>query len=415
MGIVYKARHAALKRLVALKLLLPGGTANAPLDRFRAEAEAVARLQHPNIVQIFEVGAAGGRPYLALEFVEGGNLECHLGGKPMPPRQAAELLRTLARAVHHAHRHGIIHRDLKPENVLLAADGTPKVTDFGLAKQTDDSSVRTRTGAILGTPCYMAPEQADGRIRDVGPATDVYALGAMLYEFLTGRPPFQAASVLDTLEQVRTQEPVPPSRLLPKVPRDLETICLKCLEKDPRRRYASAEALADDLGRYLDGVPTLARPPGPAARAWLWCHRPQRVREAGVAAITAGATLSFWELTGFVLTAIGSPLATGARQEEAWQFLAVTVTLYLPLFAIGLGAMARKKAALWGGAAFTFGLIAFCVANLLGLPFDVAGMYQAIPGMKVCMFILFTVLTCQLFAYYLVALVAYYANQGALR
>ena len=215
MGVVYKARHLALKRTVALKMVLAGGHAGPrELARFRREAEAVARLQHPNIVQIHEVGEAGGHPYCALEFVEGGSLAGQLQGKPLPAREAARLVETLARAVHLAHSRNVVHRDLKPANVLLAADGTPKITDFGLARQLDsDSGADPGRDAMMGTPSYMAPEQAAGRSHEAGPAADVYALGAILYECLAGRPPFQGKTVVETLDQVRTQEPVPPSRL----------------------------------------------------------------------------------------------------------------------------------------------------------------------------------------------------------
>jgi serine/threonine-protein kinase len=260
MGVVYKARQVKLNRLVAIKMIWAGadGTDWAQ-GRFGVEAEAVARLQHPNIVQIHEVGEEGGRPYLVLEYVGGGTLAQTLHGTPLAPQRAAELALTLARAVQHAHGHGIVHRDLKPANVLLTPEGTPRITDFGLAKRLDADLGQTQTGTVLGSPSYMAPEQAEGRTREVGPATDVYALGAILYELLTGRPPFRAATLMDTLEQVRTHEPVPPRSLQPKVPRDLETICLKCLEKLPAQRYASAGALAEDLQRFLDGEPIRAR------------------------------------------------------------------------------------------------------------------------------------------------------------
>jgi eukaryotic-like serine/threonine-protein kinase len=262
MGVVYKARQVALNRLVALKVVLSGGHAGAQeRARFKAEAEAAARLGHPNIVQVHEVGEHQGAPYLAMEYVDGESLDRKVDGTPQPPRQAAELVRTLARAVHYAHQRGVIHRDLKPANVLLAEGRTPKVADFGLAKRLDESG-QTRTGDVLGTPSYMAPEQAEGRAHDVGPHTDVYALGAILYELLTGRPPLKGASVLETLEQVRTQEPVPPSQLAPKVPRDLEGVCLKCLEKEAGRRYPTAEELADDLDRFLGGESVRARSSG---------------------------------------------------------------------------------------------------------------------------------------------------------
>ncbi|HXG10786.1 MAG TPA: serine/threonine-protein kinase [Gemmataceae bacterium] len=260
MGVVYKARQTRLNRLVALKMIRAGANAGPQeLERFRTEAEAVARLEHPNIVQIYEIGEQGGRPFLALEFVRGGSLARRLDGTPLPACQAARLVQTLARAVHHAHQQGIVHRDLKPANVLLTADGTPKIADFGLAKRLDADRGQTQTGAVLGSPSYMAPEQAEGRIKEIGPAVDIYALGAILYELLTGRPPFQGATLLETLEQVRGHDPVPPRDLQPSVPRDLETVCLKCLEKTPGRRYASALELADDLQRFLDGDPIRAR------------------------------------------------------------------------------------------------------------------------------------------------------------
>jgi WD40 repeat protein len=266
MGVVYKARQNGLNRLVALKMIRGGALARPEdVNRFRAEAEAVARLQHPNIVQIFEIGERAGLPYFALEYVDGGCLDRKIAGRPQPPRYAAALVQALARAVHAAHQQGVVHRDLKPANVLLTSRGTPKITDFGLAKLEEDRG-QTRTGAIMGTPSYMAPEQASGNPRAVGPAVDVYALGAILYELLTGRPPFRGANPLETLEQVRRQDPVPPRRLQLDVPVDLETICLKCLAKEPPQRYASAEELADELRRFLGGEPIRARPMGPAER-----------------------------------------------------------------------------------------------------------------------------------------------------
>ena len=261
MGVVYKARHVTLNRVVALKMMLSGAHAGATeLARFRSEARAVARLQHPHIVQIFEVGEHAGLPFFALEFLEAGSLAGRLDGTPWADRRAAELVRKLAAAVQHAHEHGIVHRDLKPANVLLLADGAPKVADFGLAKGVERDGERTQTGAIIGTPNYMAPEQARAAAAEVGPRTDVYALGVILYELLTGRVPFLCATTRDTLEQVREQNPVPPRQQQPKISRDLETICLKCLEKRPEDRYATARDLADDLGRFLAGEPITARP-----------------------------------------------------------------------------------------------------------------------------------------------------------
>jgi WD40 repeat protein len=295
MGIVYQAWQLSLGRWVALKVLRGGHCADAEhLARFQTEAEVVARLRHPNVVQIYEVGEQRGQPFLALEFVEGGNLAQRLNGTPQPVRVAARLLEVLARAVHHAHRQGVVHRDLKPANVLLTSDSTPKITDFGLAKRLDDAAGPTQSGAVLGTPSYMAPEQTTpGRTADGRPA-DVYALGAILYELLTGRPPFRAPTAVETMLQVISQDPVPPSVLSPKVPRDLETVCLKCLHKEPAKRYATAQALAEDLARFLAGEPTRARPVPAWERAGKWARR--RPAVAALAAALLAVTLTAFGL-----------------------------------------------------------------------------------------------------------------------
>jgi serine/threonine protein kinase len=260
MGIVYKARQLGLNRIVAIKMILSGVHASPQeLKRFRSEAEAVARLAHPNIVQIFEIGEQNTCPYLTLEFVPGGSLAQQIEGVPLPPRRAADLLLALAKGIQHAHDRGIVHRDLKPGNVLIDANGTPKIADFGLAKHAEGNLAHTLTGAILGSPTYMSPEQAAGNAADIGPPTDVYALGVILYEMLTGRPPFKGDSVIATMQQVREQDPLPPRLVQPKIPRDLETICLKCLEKKPFNRYPTAAALAHDLQAYLLDEPISAQ------------------------------------------------------------------------------------------------------------------------------------------------------------
>jgi eukaryotic-like serine/threonine-protein kinase len=283
MGVVSKARDVRLGRLVALKTIYETQRA-APeaLERFRFEAQAVARLDHPNIVQIHEVGEHRGRPYVVLEYIAGGSLAERLKENPLAPRQAAELVETLALAVDAVHRAGIIHRDLKPSNILMTADGTPKVSDFGLAKLLDEDSARTASGELLGSPCYMAPEQAAGHAKQVGRGTDVYALGVILFEALTGRPPFLGQTRQETLNLILSTDPVPPRRLRPDVPRDLDAICLKCLEKDPRHRYATAADLGTDLRRYLGGATVQARPVGPSGRLWRWCRRNPKL--AGLAA-----------------------------------------------------------------------------------------------------------------------------------
>jgi serine/threonine protein kinase len=269
MGVVLLARQAGFDRLVALKLIRPEGRGAAELrERFFVEGRAAARLNHPGIVRVYELGESAGQLYAALEYLPGGTLAWRLRGRPLPTGEAAELAEALARAVAAAHRAGVVHRDLKPANILLDAEGRPKVADFGLAKLLDAADGQTRTHAVLGTPSYMAPEQAWGRSRTAGPAADVYALGAILYELLTGRPPFKGTTPAETLDMVRRQDVVPPRRLQPGLPRDLEAVCLKCLEKDPRRRYADASTLADDLRRVLGREPTRARPPGLIRRLW---------------------------------------------------------------------------------------------------------------------------------------------------
>jgi eukaryotic-like serine/threonine-protein kinase len=312
MGVVYKARQINLGRMVALKMVLAGAHAGeGALARFLNEAKAIASLQHPDIVQIHDVGQADGHPYFSFEFIDGGNLAQQIGGRPQDSTQAARIIRSLARAIHAAHLRGIIHRDLKPSNILLSADGRPKITDFGLAKRIEDDSHQTGTGNIIGTPAYMAPEQTLGTSHDAGPLADQHALGAILYELITGRPPFQGATTYDTIEQVRTQEPVPPTRLQPRASRDLETICLKCLQKEPQRRYQDAAALADDLDRFLDGRPILARPISAGERLGRWCRRNPR------AAVLAAAVLVLLATVAVTSTVFAAHLARARRAAVA--------------------------------------------------------------------------------------------------
>jgi tetratricopeptide (TPR) repeat protein len=335
MGVVYRARQVGLDRPVALKMIRTGAHAGPEaLQRFIVEARALAALRHANIIQIYEINLQKDSPYFSMELAEGGNLAEHLAGRPQPCRPSAQLLRTLARAVHAAHEQGIVHRDLKPANILLAAppassspagrvaqeiglhrEGlgrlTPKVTDFGLAKQLHGDAGQTESGMVMGTPSYMAPEQAEGKSREVGPAADVYALGAILYECLTGRPPFTAESPMETVLLLFQAEPVAPSRLQPKVSRDLETICLKCLRKEPARRYASAGELADDLERFLAGEPVQARPVPLPEQAWKWARR-----RPALATLGASAALAVVGLVGLAVWHQGDLRARLGRALE---------------------------------------------------------------------------------------------------
>jgi eukaryotic-like serine/threonine-protein kinase len=300
MGVVYKALEVRLNRVVALKLIRdPDLVAPATIERFRVEAQAVARLRHPNIVAVYEVGEEAGQHYLAMEYVEGGTLAGLVRESPLPAMEAARYAEVIARAVQHAHENEVVHRDLKPANVLLGADGTPKVADFGLARHVASDHSLTATGEVIGTPSYMPPEQARAEHDKVGPASDVYSLGATLYELVTGRPPFSAATSAETLLQVLTEEPVAPRALNAGIPRDLETICLKCLQKDRAARYATADDLADDLARFQRGEPVRARPVGRLTRGWRWCRRNKLVAGLAVgllAALVGGLGVVTWQL-----------------------------------------------------------------------------------------------------------------------
>jgi eukaryotic-like serine/threonine-protein kinase len=341
MGVVFEARQVSLHRKVALKMILAGQLADeGAVRRFYTKAEATANLDHPGIVPVYEVGQHQGQHYFSMGFVEGQSLSQRLAEGPLPARGAAELIRRVSEAIEYAHQRGVIHRDLKPANILLDRSGSPRVTDFGLAKKVQGDSGLTGSGQIMGTPSYMPPEQAGGGRGAVGPAADVYALGATLYALVTGRPPFQAATAMDTVIQVVGDEPVPPRRLNASIPRDLETICLKCLEKEPGKRYPRAAALGEDLRRYLAGEPILARPVGPPERAWRWCRR-NRVVTGLAAGIALALVLGTVVATYFSVRATKGEHAALANAKEARANLKV-VSRRLYAANIGLAHQAWK-------------------------------------------------------------------------
>jgi hypothetical protein len=293
MGVVYKAQDPRLKRTVALKVILAGGHAGeVELARFQIEAESVARLKHHNFVQIYEVGSDEGLPFLALEYCGGGSLEDRIAESPLTPREAAELMAKLADAMEHAHQAGVIHRDLKPGNVLFDENGEPRITDFGLAKKVGEDDSHTRTVSVMGSIGYMSPEQASGHTREATPAVDIYALGAMLYRLVAGKTPFEGSSAVESLQLVINGVPVPIRRLRPSCPRDLDTICLKCLEKAPANRYATAGELADDLRRFLKGEPIRARAATPLEQLVSWSRRNPLPTTMAVGAVVMLAILA---------------------------------------------------------------------------------------------------------------------------
>src|SRR6516225_8372250 len=303
-GVVYRARQLSLGRTVAVKLLLLGRYSSAEsVERFRREARSVAALRHPNIVAIHEIGEHEGQQFFSMDYVEGQNLAEAVRAGPLDPRRSAEIVRAIAQAIHFAHEHGVLHRDLKPSNVLLDEFEQVRITDFGLAKRLDGSSDLTVTGQVVGTPNYLSPEQAAGEHAALGPASDVYSIGALMYELLTGRPPFLSNSLQETLSRIQNNEPVSPRALNPALHRDLETICLKCLQKEPERRYGSAQALAEDLGRWLRHEPILARPIGTIERLKKWTRRNPRtailvlLSSLAVVAFFVGQTISSLRLS----------------------------------------------------------------------------------------------------------------------
>ncbi len=338
MGIVYRARQVSLDRIVAVKMILFGALADAAqVRRFRIEASAAGSLQHPNIVAVHEVGLHESQHFMVMDFVDGQNLARFVQDQPLPAKKAASYLKTIAEAVQFAHTRGILHRDLKPSNVFIGSDDSPRVTDFGLAKRFDTESSLTLSGHVIGSPNYMPPEQAGGGRAKVGRASDVYSLGAILYHLLTARPPFRAETVAETLAQVQEAEPLSPRLLNPSVPRDLETLCLKCLEKEPARRYQTAQELADELGRFLNDEPICARPVTRVERAWRWCRRKP-----------AFASALLLILILLLIVIIGSPIAAYRinRERQLAELRAYTSDMNVVLQAWEEGNLRRAQSLL---------------------------------------------------------------------
>jgi eukaryotic-like serine/threonine-protein kinase len=417
-GIVFEARDRTLGRIVALKMLQAGSFAS-PEDRwrFRNESESVAQLDHSHIIPIYEVGECDGHGYFTMKLMSGGSLADHISEFPNGPARACRLLAAVADGVHHAHRRGILHRDLKPSNVLLDDQGQPYVADFGLAKQVAAGAEFTHSGALLGSPPYMSPEQTSGRRDAVTVATDVYGLGALLYALLTGHPPFRGGSVLETMEQVRDRTPERPSRINPRVDRDLETICLKCLEKDPERRYPSAEAMADDLRRWLAGEPIAARPSSGLDRVRRWCVRPQRIRDTALFLIVLGLTFA-------VVCAAALAVFSFARSGLEYRrvdtlrvhLVRCIVFYYLPLAVLGWNMLARRGWALWASLVQSIiitTITALSMFNIMILDFGASGTDARVGRFA------FELLCVTLFAFATVAcldaLIAHYTNQSILR
>jgi serine/threonine-protein kinase len=372
MGVVYRARQISLGRIVAVKMILRGALASPEdLARFRAEAQAAARLDHPNIVPVYEVGEVDGQPYFSMKYIEGSTLARRLAEGPMMPREAAAILLPVSRAIQLAHRQKLLHRDLKPSNILIDAAGQPHVTDFGLAKRITDETGQTHTGAVVGTPAYMAPEQAGGRRGEVGPASDVFSLGAILYQMLTGRPPFQAASPVDTLLMVLEQDPAPPRLLNPKADRDLEMVALKCLQKPPDLRYPSAEALAEDLAAYLQGEPVSARSGGfvqVMSRLFRETHHAAVLENWGL--------LWMWHSVVLLGLCLATNLLSWLGFQSRWiyfWFWAGGFTVWAPIFwwlrrrAGPVTFIERQIAHLWGAAVIASVLL-FWIEYLMKLP-----------------------------------------------
>ncbi|AGA30823.1 serine/threonine-protein kinase [Singulisphaera acidiphila] len=412
MGVIYRARQRSLNRLVALKTIDAGAWASTKnLRRFQIEAEALALLDHPQIVPIYDVGECDGTCYFSMRLLEGGSLANHLGRYAADPRAAAVLMVQIARAVHHAHQRGVLHRDLKPSNILLDSEGRPQIADFGLAKRFGVEADLTISGMVIGTPAYMAPEQAEGHRAEVSVASDVYGLGAIFYALFTGKPPIEGQSLSEILLRLREQLPVSPRNLNRRVDRALEAICLKCLEKEPRRRYDTAEAFAKDLDRYLTGQPIQARHHGLFQAVLFRARSPQQIRLAGLFAVGLGLAILARASSGFALLGCGL-LEVAHPRQLTFHLARCVVGFAIPLIGIGWSTLRNRAWSLWAGVFLSMSTLLLMAGHLFGvLAIDTGSLNDNTSrSMRFDADALLLILSLMLLSSFLLALLAWYST-----
>jgi len=411
-GAVWMAHDTELDRTVAVKIPRKERLDQLEVEQFLREARAAAQLRHANILRVHEVGREGDTVYIVSDFIRGAALADWLKQEQFSSREAADFCAKVADALHHAHEAGVVHRDLKPANILIDEAGEPYITDFGLAKRDSGEVTLTIDGRILGTPAYMSPEQARGEAHLADRRSDVYSLGVILFQLTTGELPFRG-NIQMLVVQILNEDPPSPRKFNPNIPRNLETICLKAMSKEPARRYSTAGDMADDLRRFLRNEPVKARPIGLLSQLWMWCQRPQRIREAGLIMLMSAVVHGLWDLTAIPIVLFGT-MSSSRRLAAFWHLAAFFVVFWLPMLVIGLGTMGRRPAAIWMGVLFVPLALILCLAMVLGLNYDFGGLY-AEQGSVAPVFSLLSVLSACGWLYYLAALIAYYSNRNAVR